>query len=214
MEVNTIFDKELKEMLSTGVFNWLPWVGQHYNQTKLLVVAESYYVPDGDSDDYIRDINWTRKHVLKHAPNNLHSKLITNTARAITNKNVTVAEQSGIWNSIAQINLVQRILPSRRSEDRPTLEDFLHGWESFLKIKAVLKPEKCLFIGVTAAASFNYIMEKNGIEHEPLEYKEKIGNTRRIHGAKIEGLEVCFIKHVSYFSWAWAQYAHHYLKGV
>ena len=152
-------------MLGTGIINWLPWVGDNYNKTKLLVVAESYYVPDGDSDDYIRDVNWTRRHVLKHAPNNLQSKLITNTARAILNKNVTVEEQTEVWNSVAQINLIQRILPSRRAEDRPTLDDFTTGWESFMKIKTVLKPERCLFIGVSAAASFNDIMKTNGIEY-------------------------------------------------
>lgn len=214
--IDNQFDDQFKKIQS---LNWLPWVGKNYTKQpagkKLLIVGESHYVPLGeDPDDVYSHMDWTRKFVSKEGlkltslyTGNAINPLVCNTERAIFNEKCPTDEnKKNLWYSVAFYNLIQRLLTSINTEDRPTEKDFLTGWEVFLKVIDILNPNICLVLGKAGFGLLGHYLKNN-----PTDWSIRV----EIHGQeKIAFLsknereiKLIFIRHPSqYFSWTkWAE---------
>lgn len=97
------------------------------------------------------------------------------------------------------------------SDERPSKDDFIDGWKNFIDVVKVLKPDVCLFSGVTASNWFDEQMQKLEVSHDPIEWREAISRIYpRVGAVNLENdhLPLVFIKHCSrYFSWSrWHAY--------
>jgi hypothetical protein len=156
--IDKSFDQQFKFI--QPMLHWLPFVGKDYTKSpigkKLLIVGESHYVPaEEDADDGYSDETWTRKFICKEGlklppyyVGNPINPLIKNTEKAIFNtQNPTDENKQKLWHSVVYFNLVQRLLESRNSEDRPNDDDFIKGWKVFSEIIEKLQPNICLVLG-------------------------------------------------------------------
>ncbi|MDL2208820.1 uracil-DNA glycosylase family protein [Parabacteroides sp. OttesenSCG-928-O15] len=169
---------------------WFPWVGREYlkGQYKVLIIGESHY-----GEGY-NDKNATRE--------TIEEELYCNDGITQTFKNITflLKNEEGndpvLWDNIAYYNFVQRAMCDPK--DRPNEEDFNNGWEIFPKIIEVLKPDICIFIGVTASKFYEISMSAMNIPYAPLQLFDPISNVSpRIGSIQYDSknLKLCFIKH-------------------
>ena len=186
---------------------WLPFIGQNYFQqkTRTLVVGESHYLPINEDEEFYNDVSWTRKFILKEGlqikPWNL-SDTKNNLVREVE-KTLIGEIRSELWNDLSYFNLIQRLLPSIKGQDRPTSEDFVNGLLTFKEIVGFLNPDRIIFCGVKAGKFFKEKLEdKNFLIQE-----YKFGKTK-INGAYPKSFKfninnkecLCyFIKHPSSF---------------
>lgn len=126
----------------------------------------------------------------------------------------TPQDRDAFWSDVAFFNIVQRPMWYRDGNpERPTWEDFWAGWEAFIKVVEILKPDHILFIGVEAANHFNGFMSRHEREHVEVKWAEKVGSAyARTANLLIDGkvTPLHFIKHCgSYFSTdRWSEYLH------
>jgi len=116
------------------------------------------------------------------------------------------------WSDSAFYNFIQRPMHYKKDNpERPSWNDFLLGWKVFAEVVRIIQPRYCLFIGVSAANSFNDSMTNQNLSFAPAVWTEKISRTwARKAKVEIDGTttELCFVQHTGkYFSWSqWHDY--------
>ncbi|GAA5495002.1 hypothetical protein Rhal01_01171 [Rubritalea halochordaticola] len=195
---------------------WYPWVGDSYdneNSLKLLVVGESHYI-NGDENtsnlvngevvarDEWRD--YTRATVREAFVNNeWRTPMHTNTHKLFHGDQKFDKER--FWSESSYYNLVQRLMDYKRKE-RPSADDFVQGWKTFLTVVETLKPTHCVVIGTSAAHYFNRVMHAAGVDYDGVEKLKKVGRYLPRRARLLDGdqeLTIHFVKHASkYFSWS------------
>jgi|GEM_PF-583853 len=213
------FDQQLAD---TPGLTWVPWVGKNYANLptgrKVLIVAESHYTNEQDPEKIpswmagaMADKTFTRAVVTEgliecHWPNRTFSTM--------HQLFYSPVDREAFWHEVAFYNIVQRPMWYRDGgPERPTWEDFWKGWEPFLKVVEILKPDHVLFIGVEASNHFNGFMSRYGHDHVAIKWAEKVGSAyARTASLTVDGRHVPlhFIKHCgSYFATdRWSDYLH------
>ncbi|MBR5678377.1 MAG: hypothetical protein IKX20_09630 [Paludibacteraceae bacterium] len=163
METLTIFDDQFSKVKDLLHF---PWVGCDYpaNKIKVLVLGDSHYTVNPDSsfceEEYQRclvDKDFTRE-ILDDAVNRDDIWSMFKGLYSLFGVTPYSAERL-FWSKIAFGNFVQR--PMKRSDAKPTSDDFKQAWFCLLDIIDIIKPNICLFIGIRGWVSNGYINIEN-----------------------------------------------------
>ncbi|MFC6269462.1 hypothetical protein [Frigoriflavimonas asaccharolytica] len=194
---------------------WLPWIGKDYfeNDEKLLIIAESQYAQGETKEQYENDLalvnnpNFTRNAVQQTQIENHYKHLALDNFLKAVFGNSTINKEK-LWQEIAFYNFVQRTMDYSSFDgnkyEQPTIADFDEGWKVFADVIKILKPTDCIFIGVTAATSFERMMDALNIQRTERIYQDKINSAKpATTSVIIDGLKtnISFIKHSSaYFS--------------
>jgi hypothetical protein len=155
---------------------WLPWVGEQYASTAVLLIGESFY-SDGTS--------WlTRSDAVRQMVNNqgLHSeqrkfaksKLFRSVECTLLAKSTSsFAEREKVWTSVGYLNLVQRVMASRKK--RPTEQDFDNGWRILLQVASVLRPQVCIRLGIAGIGQLEHLLAtgKLGWQYTVSEFRKR-----------------------------------------
>lgn len=211
--LNTDFDQKLNTIQG---LTWLPWIGKdfHNQQERLLIVGESHY-SDGDSLDAFNknialaeDKYFTRNMIEQTQIKKLYEhKALSNLFSALYGKNTM--NEKDVWSKISFYNFVQRSMNysnihDQKKTEQPTIKDFDFGWEIFVQMVKIIKPTKCIFIGVRAAEPFERMMDKLKIQRTDRIVHPEINKlSPRTASVTIDGntINLTFIKHTSaYFS--------------
>lgn len=139
----------------------------------------------------------TNSIVQTQLENHYQHKALDNLLKAMFGNDVP--DKKKLWERLAFYNFVQRVM-DYRIQERPTLQDFDHGWEVFVEVVKELKPTDVIFIGVEAATSFERMMDKLGLKRSDRILHEKIGDVGpRSAFIEIDGhkTEISFVKHSS-----------------
>lgn len=195
---------------------WLPWTGSSFPQRaadkKLLVVGESHYFWRAVTPEEIlaernkpKDPQETRSMVTEALVDREWS---TPTLDAIPKLLFETREidRARFWSDSAFYNFVQRHMHYKKGNpERPTGDDFVSGWKVFIEVVRILQPSHCLFIGVSAAYSFDDCMRTQNVSFVPAVWTQRISRTwGRKAKIEIDGktTELCFVQHAGkYFSW-------------
>lgn len=161
---------------------WLPFVGKKYfdEKIKTLVIGESHYVPLNEKPEFYNDISWTRQFILKEGlqikPWN-RSTSKNNLIREIE-KTLTGEIRSEYWNNLSYFNLIQRLLPSIKNQDRPTYEDIKNGLLTFKETVGILDPDIIIFSGMEASKHFQNLLNDTNFQIEKFKFLDtKINRT-------------------------------------
>ncbi len=175
------FDLSFKKMKDNGLLTWYPWIGKKYSSSerKILIVAESLYSKNDGvkiaiaKDRIMQDTPFIRRLVVDCPINQDPEKA----NKMFSNLNICLADGSvfdtvKIWDSIAFYDFVQRPMDyNGRSKERPTEQDWISGWETFVEIVKIIKPTDCIFVGVGASDRFNKSMNKLEMKYNSVVYK-------------------------------------------
>ena len=219
MQMRTKLDTQFDEQLNTlENLNWFPWIGQDFSASKpkLLVVGESLYNYDNDAEIAAGDRQFARFFIYDHVfeDTNANQKLIRNTELAVFNSYPSEEQKKIFWANSGYYYFVHKFLKDGRNE-RPNNEDFSNGWDTFMKVVLILKPEYCLFCGVTSStygAAFEMALKENKFHGSTIEWKEKYGRVQSrvssIEHANGYKTKLLFMRHPSsYFPWdKWANF--------
>lgn len=149
-EFDSSFDKIKK-------ISWLPWVGQRYNLTKILILGESQYE---DGDEWQEGNKNATRTLIGQRFSGSKGVICTNTEKVLLSKTHPTQEEGNyIWHSVTYWNLVQRLMTSRN--DRPTDLDFDYGWRTFFNVIDIVKPEICIVLGKSSCGRLGYYLNNN-----------------------------------------------------
>lgn len=126
----------------------LPWVGQNYENTKLLIVGESLYTDDDHKKEYEENPEKLREIIKENAIQN-EVKMFRNLNRTLMGCDGLYNTQA-LWDNVAYCEFVQRIMDYSKYAVQPDKEDFEKGAKVFKQIIKILEPDYCLFLGVRA----------------------------------------------------------------
>jgi hypothetical protein len=122
--------------------------------------------------------------------------------------NATINKEK-LWQEIAFYNFVQRTMDyssfNGNKTEQPTNTDFDDGWKVFADVIKILKPTDCIFIGVSAATSFERMMDALNIQRTERIYQDKINAAKpATTSVSIDVLKtnISFIKHTSAYFFA------------
>ena len=215
MKTYYLSTQEDNNLESIPNLSWLPWVGSNYfkNTTRILIIGESQYAQGETVIQYKEDlaqvngIDFTRNAVLQtQIQNHYKHAALDNLLKALLGDGSINKEK--LWKKIAFYNFVQRVMDyssfNGKKTEQPTIADFDAGWKVFVEVVKILKPTDCVFIGVSAATSFERMMDQLNIKRTDRSSHNKIGNTTPISATiEIEGHQtnISFVRHSSaYFS--------------
>ena len=210
------------DLLEKKELTWLPWVGKEFDRSKVLVVAESHHVDekdettaakrkkDCDGDPMVtcemiagyplrgRSRSWGKS--IGRLFNNILNVLCGSTFL----EPEAAQKRAALWSRVAFMNLVQNQIWYKH--ERPMPNDFKTGWRAFIKVARIIKPDICIFFGVSAADYFSACMKEFGFDATFAKEKDKIGNCHpRCASVKIDGrwIPIRFVPSM-FFSWpAW-----------
>ena len=210
-----LFTQRDSELNSIPNLSWLPWVGSNYlnNTKRLLIIGESQYA-QGETEKAFKEdlarvkgIDFTRNAVSQtQIENHYKHPALDNLLKALFG-NGSINKEI-LWKEICFYNFVHRVMDyssiKGKKTEQPTIEDFDAGWKVFVDVVKILKPTDCVFIGVSAATSFERMMDQLNIKRTDRSSHNKIGNTNPISATiEIEGHQtnISFVRHSSaYFS--------------
>lgn len=201
MESEMKYDERFK---SINGLKWLPWVGKNYDKTGVLIVAESHYGGEtefeADGSDNT-DEDFTREAFVKEHVKGKNWKMPNYLMRIICGGGFSDKDEQRkeFWENVAFYNHVQKLM-RLATRQRPSKEDFRNGWDVFSEVVKILKPDYCLFIGLTASYSFNIKMKEKGLSYEPVFWMEKINRAcPRRFSLTVDGhkTEIIGIRHTS-----------------
>ena len=209
------FDTLFETARAQAGLTWYPWVGKDFESSspRILVVGESHYVRNDFEkkptiqekiQEWQDDRTITRVCIMESC---INGEWMVPTWQQLQYA-LAGSEQYdnlALWEHIAYYNFVQRAMDYETQTERPNEEDFAKGWETFAAVASALKPDYCVFFGVTAANFFNWRMKELGIEHKQVEPLPIISNCYpRKASVTIAGKQIpmLFMRHSgSYFSW-------------
>ena len=212
------FDIGFQSALDGGLKS-LPWVGKNYAAAKVraLVVGESHYTNKESAaerqrqgEEYNHSTSFTRECVWESCIDYWwEGRTWSNLQRALSGS--SKRENAELWQKIAYYNFVQRLMDYTVKE-RPNWQDFADGWTHFVEVVKALKPDVCVFCGISASYTFDYMMENLGISHEKVQRDcfTSILPRPRLASIRVDQREIklIFIRHCgSFFSWpTWRNY--------
>lgn len=205
--IDNQFDKQFEKAQQNSGLTWYPWVGKNYTACPLrvLVVGESHYDKNPDTIQAWQDPNGTRECIAESC---IYSGWFNRTWSnlAFTLAGTSNLKKEALWKHIAYYNFVQRVMDYATQQERPNGNDFIQGWKSFIPVIETLKPDYCIFVGVTAANFFNYSMDELKMPHTPVQGLAMInGAYPRRASISVGGKEIpiLFMKHCgTRFSWS------------
>ena len=173
---------------------WLPWVGESYNRSKTIVIGESQY-EDGDEWQE-ENINATRILIDKRFLGD-RGRLYDNVEKVLLNlENPTLEQGNHLWKSVSYMNLVQRLMSSKK--ERPNDSDFDTGWSVFLKVAGILRPSTCIVLGKASCGRLGYYLNNHDLSWERSNVQE-FYTTDKVINLKQDShtLKLIFINHPS-----------------
>jgi hypothetical protein len=195
--IDISLDEEFNKIDS---LKWLPFIGEQYfdQKNKTLIIGESHYVPVDEAPEFYNNETWTRQFILKEGLqvkpwNQGESK--NNLVREIE-KTLEGQLNNEFWQKIAYFNLIQRLLPSIKGQDRPTYEDIKNGLNTFKQIVSLFEPDRIIFCGTEAAKHFQNLLNDDEFQVEKFRFPES-----KINGAYPKSFELLFSgkKRICYF---------------
>lgn len=213
------FDKDFKRAAEFNGLTWYPWVGAKFASAKMriLIVGESHYSSESDkkliakklaevADDawFTRDIVW-ESHVNEWCPvemaNGLHRALFK-TSR------LPEEGRKSFWGGVAFYNFIQRPMEyNGEVKERPSWAEFFAGWNTFVEVVKILKPEVVIFVGTTAMGCFKQALSAMNVKHEETSCEYANGAYSRFGWLETDNhrTSLISIRHTSnFFSWpAW-----------
>ena len=204
---------------------WRPWVGVDFPSCppthRLLIVGESHYAWVASPEQleehrkrHFANPDYTREVIAESA---INEEWTNNTLRTIPKLlfRTGAIDRKRFWSATAYYNFIQTQLPYYNrggSPERPSSSDFELGWQIFIQVVRAIRPSHCLFIGVTAANSFNASMHRQSeIHFKDVRITVKIGKVAaRRAELEVDGqsVDLCFVQHCGkFFSWQrWHDY--------
>ena len=183
---------------------WLPWVGKNFQDTRVLIVAESHYTNKATPEEaqigkkeYMEDkystrevfaeypmigyeAGWTNHGGRHNNPtfDNIFRVLLSNDLLGEKSR----MQREKLCSALGFVNIVQRPMwfPPRESgypKERPNPEDMITGWKVIKQVLAILKPDLCWFAGSEADKFLHWYMDQVGISHDEVHVCGKIGHT-------------------------------------
>ena len=186
----TGFDSKISEIPS---LKWLPWIGQNYFNTKIVVLGESQYE---DGDEWQENNRDATRILIGNRFSGTKGKIFTNVERVLlSSDNPTLEEKNKFWKSVAYWNLVQRLMASIK--ERPSDKDFDDGWATFLFLVEILRPATCIVLGKGSCGRLGYYLNNNETNWER-NIAEFYSNEKIINLSKGDHkLKLIFINHPS-----------------
>lgn len=145
--------------------NWLPWIGENYQNKKVILIGESHY---DDLDGWLIYKDATRHFVQNQGlnsqnPDFRNRRLFQGIEKVLLNKDKSsFEERNKLWKNVGFYNLVQRLLPSRK--DRPTDDDYDPAWSNFLNLLDIIKPKICIKFGYEGIGRLGYLLNNSDTE--------------------------------------------------
>jgi len=180
-ESATQYDADFQRLQNLGL-TWLPWVGQRFSgrptHKRLLVVGDSHYYKNQDER---KERNENRKYTREVVSEDLvNQEYPTPTLKNISKLlfKTTEIDHPRMWGDSAYFNIVQRLMnysQEGREPKKPYGDDFIAGWKIFAEIVRIIQPSHCLFIGVSAASTFDVSMESQKLSFEKVSFAPQIG---------------------------------------
>lgn len=196
-------EKELEKLVNDKILKWLPWVGENYDQNKILFLGESHrYNDDENSFEKHNNSNFTRDCVKDMGVNKNEDRVsfYKNTHGFFEIENQT--QSNSFWNKVAFMNIVQS--PMRHvGNDRkgPNNQDFNNGWASVLKTLEVLKPEIIICLSLSGADKMKKAVKKSSFNLDLHQWDYKINGIWAkkaiISNSSKQNLKIVFLKHPS-----------------
>lgn len=206
-------ETELNTLIAEGKLKWLPWVGENYETSskKILIIGESHYYNPKEPGSFEKNEqnNFTREIVKELAIRKKYYKtnFFQNFHYAVIGNDDF--DSNKFWSSLSFYNFVQRSM--KTNGKRPENKDFKKGWESFIEIIKILKPDTCIFVGSSCSITFNSSLKKHKIDFTTVKNIKKIDRAfAKSSSININSktTNIHFIRHTSkYFSWRkWNEY--------
>ena len=155
------FDATFDRLCEEKLLTWFPWVGKNYPSAskRIFMLWESHYaneIPDGEEDDE----EFTRNVFYKNAILGTIRNPAFENALKILGISTDRKDREKFFSNIACCNVIQNIMPN--SQKRPTPAQFLTGCRAFSKLRQILKPDVCIFWGVTVCNTLHSFSDDQG----------------------------------------------------
>ena len=146
---NELFDK-------VKGLQWYPWVGNNYDDNKLLLIGESHYARNEIKKKDFLNKNGTIG-TIEDVFNGSSWNFFRNTHYALTGSDNV--DKEALWSNVAFYNFIQRTMQTTKG--RPTPNDYKDGWKVFFELLKIMKPTHCIFLGSSSAQYLWPLIEKN-----------------------------------------------------
>lgn len=210
------FDKGFRRAAEFNGLTWYPWVGAKFaaSEIKILVVAESHYSSESDPKRIARklaevadDIGFTKDVVWEsHVNEWWQNTMVSGLHRALF-KTSQLSEQGrkSFWGSVAFYNFIQRPMEyNAEVKERPSGDEFFAGWNTFVEVAKILKPDVVIFVGTTAMGCFKQALSAMNMKHEETSCEYANGAYSRFGWLETDNhrTSLISIRHTSsFFSW-------------
>lgn len=210
------FDKDFKRAAEFNGLTWYPWVGVKFasSEKKVLFVAESHYSSESDKKQIAKklaevadDVGFTKDVVWEsHVHNWWSSSMVSGLHRALfKTSRLPEGGRKSLWEHAAFYNFIQRPMEYNSTvKERPSGEEFFAGWNTFVEVVKILKPDVVIFIGTTAMGCFKQAMSAMNIKHEEMSCEYANGAYSRFGWLELDNYRTTMmsIRHTSqFFSW-------------
>ncbi|HTM65641.1 MAG TPA: hypothetical protein VL093_04940 [Flavipsychrobacter sp.] len=149
-------DKSLAQILN---LKYLPWIGDNFSDTGLLIVGDSHY---DDGDGWLEGNKLATRQMILN--NGVHDRFPARFLNAIEllfcNRTLEQNDRAKFWQKLGYMNLVQRLMAS--SAERPSDKDFDQGWEVCLDIINIIRPKYCVKLGIDGIGRLGTTMKEKG----------------------------------------------------
>ena len=144
MSAPTPFDEKIADIAE---LTWLPWIGEAYEQCRVLVLGESHYCYCDNTPDVIeRRREETREVIATYVQSGRDAgnqyKTYEPMEEVLRRAIITGTSGSELWSQIAFMNLIQKCMDN--NAQRPNWQLFLSGWQVVLQVINVLRPKVCI----------------------------------------------------------------------
>jgi hypothetical protein len=159
MKITTAYDQQLAALPG---LNWLPWIGQHYGDYKILILGDShYYEKDKEERKWLDSKDATRGYINDHGLNSHNfpdRDFLSSVENVLLNKaEASDEDREKIWTRVAFFNLVQR--PMTNGSTEPEDVDYDEGWRNFLNVVDIIKPTVCIKFGHRGIGRLGYLLQ-------------------------------------------------------
>ena len=191
------FDATFDRLCEEKLLTWFPLIGKNYPSAakRIFMLWESHYaneIPDGEEDDE----EFTRNVFYKNAILGIIRNPAFENALEILGISTDRKDLEKFFSNIACCNVIQNIMPN--SQKRPTRAQFLAGCRAFSKLRQILKPDVCIFWGVTVCNTLHSFSDDQG-DFGTVEscLDEKIGGCYPRYGELPDGTKIVGVRHPS-----------------
>ena len=187
------FDSDFDRLCEENLLTWFPWVGKNYPSAtkRIFMLWESHYAnefPDGEEDDE----EFTRK-VFCDVISGTNRNPAFKNALEILNISTARKDREKFFSNIACCNVIQDIMLN--SQKRPTPAQFLAGCRAFSKLRQILKPDVCIFWGVTVCNTLHSFSDDQGDYDAVLREDEEVGGSYPRFGKLPDGTKIVGVRH-------------------